>query len=134
MASSYNRQINFYIVGKQVSNDLKSIRAEMARFVNEQARMTYWQRCIHPAASGHDCRTQPAILGISRSWSLPGVDEFNRYYSMIQAARVAIVGLVLGFKSLVKVFYDYEEWVDNLLALTGLWVKAFNGSQTGLKN
>jgi len=40
MASSYNRQINLYINGKQVSNDLKSIRAEMARLVNEQARMT----------------------------------------------------------------------------------------------
>jgi len=40
MASSYNRQINLYINGKQVSNDLRSIRAEMARLVNEQARMT----------------------------------------------------------------------------------------------
>jgi len=40
MASSYNRQINLYINGTQVSNDLKSIRAEMARLVNEQARMT----------------------------------------------------------------------------------------------
>ncbi|HZK97335.1 MAG TPA: hypothetical protein VFC67_24245 [Prolixibacteraceae bacterium] len=40
MATSYNRQINLYINGTQVSNDLKSIRAEMARLVNEQARMT----------------------------------------------------------------------------------------------
>jgi len=40
MATSYNRQINLYINGKQVSNDLKSIRDEMARLGNEQARMT----------------------------------------------------------------------------------------------
>jgi len=40
MATTYNRQINLYINGKQVSNDLRSIRAEMARLVNEQARMT----------------------------------------------------------------------------------------------
>ena len=39
---------------------------------------------------------------------------------MIQAATVAIVRLVLGFKSLVKVFNDFEERVDNLSALTGL--------------
>jgi len=39
---------------------------------------------------------------------------------MIQAATVAVVGLVLGFKSLVKVFNDYEERLDNLSALTGL--------------
>jgi len=39
---------------------------------------------------------------------------------MIQVATVAIVGLALDFKSLVKVFNDYKERVDILLALTGL--------------
>jgi len=127
MASSYNRQINLYINGKQVSNDLKSIRSEMARLVNEQARMTIGSdEYIRHAQGIRQLRGMIAehnrqISGISRSWSMARIgDEFNRYYSMIQAATVAIVGLVLGFKSLVKVFNDYEERVDNLSALTGL--------------
>src|SRR5665648_229753 len=127
MASSYNRQINLYINGKQVSNDLKSIRTEMARLVNEQARMTIGSdEYIRHAQGIRQLRGMIAehnrqISGISRSWSMARIgDAFNRYYSMIQAATVAIVGLVLGFKSLVKVFNDYEERVDNLSALTGL--------------
>ena len=47
-------------------------------------------------------------------------NEFNQYYSMIQVATAAIIGLALDFKSLVKVFNDYKERVDILLALTGL--------------
>jgi len=127
MATSYNRQINLYINGKQVSNDLKSIRSEMARLVNEQARMTIGSdEYIRHAQGIRQLRGMIAehnrqISGISRSWSMARIgDAFNRYYSMIQAATVAVVGLVLGFKSLVKVFNDYEERLDNLSALTGL--------------
>jgi len=40
MATSYNRQTNLYISGTLDSNDLKSIRADMSRLVNEQAKMT----------------------------------------------------------------------------------------------
>ena len=40
MGASYDRRINLYINGKEVSNDVKSIRAEMTKLVNEQARMT----------------------------------------------------------------------------------------------
>jgi hypothetical protein len=34
MGTSYDRRINLYINGQQVSNDVKSIRAEMTRLVN----------------------------------------------------------------------------------------------------
>ncbi len=40
MAASYTRRINLYINGKEVSADLVSIRREMSKLVNEQARMT----------------------------------------------------------------------------------------------
>ena len=40
MAQSYNRRINLYINGKEVSNNIASIRAEMNKLVNAQARMT----------------------------------------------------------------------------------------------
>ena len=40
MATSYNRRINLYINGQQVTNDIASIRAEMNKTINTQARMT----------------------------------------------------------------------------------------------
>jgi hypothetical protein len=37
MATSYNRTINLFINDKEVSNDIRSIRAEMTKLVNELA-------------------------------------------------------------------------------------------------
>jgi len=127
MASSYNRQINLYINGQQVSNDVRSIRAEMTKLVNEQARMTIGsQEYIAHARRIRDLRGILAehnrqIAATSRSWSLASLgDSFNRYFSMVTAAAATVTGLVLAFKALVKTFNDYEERVDNLSALTGL--------------
>ena len=44
MASSYTRRINLYINGKEVTNDIASIRAEMNRLVNAQSRMEIGSR------------------------------------------------------------------------------------------
>lgn len=40
MAGSYSRNITIYINGKEVENNIKSIRGEMKRLINEQAKMT----------------------------------------------------------------------------------------------
>ena len=40
MASNYTRRINLYINGKEVKNDIASIRSEMQKLVNQQARIT----------------------------------------------------------------------------------------------
>jgi len=127
MATSYNRRINLFINGQQVSNDVRSIRAEMTRLVNEQARMTLGsQEYIAHARRIRDLRTILAehnqqIAAVSRSWSLSRMgDAFNRYFALVTAAVASITGLIMGFKALVKTFNDYEERVDNLSALTGL--------------
>ena len=127
MASSYNRRINLFINGQQVSNDVRSIRAEMQKLVNEQARMTLGsQEYIAHARRIRDLRTILAehnqqIAAVSRSWSMASIgDAFNRYFSLITAVVASVTGLVLAFKTLVKTFNDYEERVDNLSALTGL--------------
>jgi len=127
MATSYNRRINLFINGQQVSNDVRSIRAEMQKLVNEQARMTLGsQEYIAHARRIRDLRTILAehnqqIAAVSRSWSMAGVgDAFNRYFAMVTAVVASITGLIMGFKALVKTFNDYEERVDNLSALTGL--------------
>ena len=40
MGTSYDRRINLYINGQEVANNIKSIRGEMVKLINEQARMT----------------------------------------------------------------------------------------------
>jgi len=40
MAKTSNRKINIYINGKQVENNVKSIRGAMRKLQNEQAKMT----------------------------------------------------------------------------------------------
>jgi len=127
MATGYNRRINLFINGQQVSNDVRSIRAKMTKLVNEQARMTLGsQEYIAHARQIRDLRTILAehnqqIAAVSRSWSLGKMgDAFNRYFAMITAVVASVTGLIMGFKALVKTFNDYEERVDILSALTGL--------------
>lgn len=40
MAETINKRINIYINGKEVENNIKSVRSAMARLINEQAKMT----------------------------------------------------------------------------------------------
>jgi len=44
MATTYNRRINLYIKGTQVTNNMASIRAGMKKTINTQARITIGSR------------------------------------------------------------------------------------------
>lgn len=125
--ASYDRRINLYINGQQVSNDVKSIRAEMTRLVNEQARMTIGSREYIAHASqirtlnGILAQHRQQIAAVGSSWNLRSMaDGLNRYFALITAGVASITGVVMGFKTLVKTFNDFEERVGNLSALTGL--------------
>jgi len=125
--ASYDRRITLYINGQQVSNDVRSIRAEMTRLINEQARMTIGsdEYIRHARAiqqlRGVMAQHQQQIAAITSSWSLRGMaDGINRYFGMITMGIASVTGVVLGFKNLVKTFNDFEERVGNLSALTGL--------------
>ena len=127
MANTYDRRINLYINGQQVANDVKSIKAEMTKLVNEQARMTIGSKEYVAAASkirqlkGIMTEHQQQIAAVSKSWSFKGMaDNVNKYFGLITAGIASITGVVMGFKQLVKTFNDFEERVDNLSALTGL--------------
>jgi len=131
--ASYDRRINLYINGQQVSNDVRSIRAEMTRLVNEQARMTIGsQQYIAHASQIRNLRGIMAqhnqqISAIASSWSFRGMaDGLNKYFGLITAGIASFTGVVMGFKTLVKTFNDYEERVDNLSALTGLAGKSLD--------
>ena len=51
MGTSYDRRINLYINGDEVQNNIKSIRAEMTKTINEQARMTVGSQEYYTASS-----------------------------------------------------------------------------------
>jgi len=129
MAQSYDRRINLYINvdGKEVSNNVKSIRAELTKIVNSQKLMTIGSKEYEAATrkmrqlQGILAQHNAQVQNIQKSWSMKGMaDGFNRYFTMVTAGIASITGLIFGFKQLIKTFNDYEERVDNLSALTGL--------------
>jgi len=127
MTQSYDRRINLYINGKEVRNDVKSIRAEMSKLTNEQARMIinsdeYVQHARQiKQLKGIMAQHVQDISNVKKGWSLQGMaDGINKYFGIVTAGIATVTGLVMGFKKLVQAFNDYEERVDNLSAITGL--------------
>ena len=128
MASTYNRRINLYINGKQVSNDIKSVQASMTKLRNEQRMMTIGSdeyvrhaekiRYLKGILDKHNADLRKT----ERSWiSLKGTaDKFNRYFGMITAGIASLTGLALGFRKASDEANKFEERLDNLSALTGL--------------
>lgn len=133
MGTSYDRRINLYINGQEVANNIKSIRGEMTKLINEQARMTIGsQEYIAHASKIRQLKAimtehNEQINNISKSWSLKSLsDGLNRYFALITAGVASITGVVMGFKQLVKSFNDFEERIGNLSALTGLAGKSLD--------
>lgn len=129
MAQSYDRRINLYINidGKQVNNNVKSIRAEMTKLVNAQKMMTIGSNEYNAATqkirylNGILAQHSNEVRNVQKSWSMSSLaDGFNRYMGMITAFAASFAGIIIGFKQIVKTFNDFEERVDNLSALTGL--------------
>ncbi|MFY9150836.1 MAG: phage tail tape measure protein [Prolixibacteraceae bacterium] len=127
MASTYTRRINLYINGKEVKNDIASIRAEMNRLVNAQSRMEIGSR--EYIAQMQKIRSLKAILeqhrqdiaGVEKGWSMAKIgDAFNRYQALAMGLIASLTGLVLVIRKVVQSYNDFEERLDNLSALTGL--------------
>ena len=129
MAREYTREIYLYINGKQINNDIKSIRAEMQLLVNEQAKMIVGSK--EYVAHGEKIRSLKGILNehslqlknMNRSWKeTMGAmgDWFNRFQAVGVAAIATIVGIVMAFRKTTEASMLMEERLDNLSALTGL--------------
>jgi hypothetical protein len=127
MASTYTRRINLYINGKEVKNDIASIRSEMNRLVNAQSRMEIGSR--EYIAQMQKIRSLKAILdqhrqdiaGVEKGWSMAKIgDAFNRYQALAMGLIATLTGLVLVIRKVVQSYNDFEERLDNLSALTGL--------------
>ncbi|NQU84318.1 MAG: hypothetical protein HQ541_01025, partial [Mariniphaga sp.] len=106
MASTYTRRINLYINGKEVKNDISSIKKEMRKLTNEQNRMTigsrkYVEQGKKINALKNVLRQHNAQLNQTKQkWiSLKATaQKFNSYFSMITAGAAAVVGLAMGFR------------------------------------
>lgn len=128
MAKSYNRRINLYINGKEVKNDISSIRKEMYKLINQQARMTRGSdeyishtKKIRALRSILDQHNQQ-LRQTGNSWmSLKKMaNGFNNYFGLVTAFLASFTGVVLGFRKAADAANLFEERLDNLSALTGL--------------
>lgn len=126
--STINKRVNIYINGREVSNDIKSIRTEMQKAVNDIARMKRGSDEYN--AKAKEIRTLKAIIQehnqqlrtTEQRWSsLNNVANGLKKYSGIILSFVgSLTGATLGFQKCAEEAEKFEENLDNLSALTGL--------------
>lgn len=130
MAESYNRRVNLYINinGKEVKNDIKSIKAEMQHLVNAQAKMTIGSQEYQRSQASinklngilKEHRNQ--LNSTANSWfSLSkAADKFNKYFGMATAALASFAGVSLAVKSAIDVYNQFDDKVADVMKTTGL--------------
>lgn len=126
--STINKRVNIYINGREVSNDIISIRTEMQKAVNDIARMKRGSDEYN--AKAKEIRTLKAIIQehnqqlrtTEQRWSsLNNVANGLKKYSGIILSFVgSLTGATLGFQKCAEEAEKFEENLDNLSALTGL--------------
>jgi TP901 family phage tail tape measure protein len=127
MAQTYDRRINLYINGREVQNNISSIRKEMYKLTNEQARMTIGSREYYQHAAqikrlkGIMAQHVQDIGNIKKGWSMQGVaDGFNRYFAMVTAAMASFAGVAITIKSSVQAFAEFDDKLADVMKTTGL--------------
>ena len=127
MAERYTRRINLYINGKEVRNDIKSIKAEMAKLTNEQARMIigsdqYVQHAQKiKQLKGIMSQHVQDISNMKKGWSLQGMaDSFNKYFGIMTAAMASFAGVALTIKSSVQAYAEFDDKLADVMKTTGL--------------
>ncbi len=118
------RGIYLYINGQEISNDVKSIRAEMSKLVNQQAKMTIGSE--EYIRTGKKIQAMRGILSEHRAqWEKTNneidktknnlfsfskaADGFNRYFGMITAAIASLTGISFAIRKTVDDYADMEE-------------------------
>ncbi|MBL7904006.1 MAG: hypothetical protein JNL22_03190 [Bacteroidales bacterium] len=127
MAGSYTRRINLYINGKEVKNNLASIRAEMNKVVNEQSRMTRGTR--EYVEAGKKIRILKGIIqehneqlqAVSKSWSFAKLSEdMNKHYLAVTTFLAAFAGILYTGKQTITMFAEFDDKVSDVMKTTGL--------------
>ncbi len=141
MAASYTRRINLYINGKEVSADLVSIRREMSKLVNEQARMTLGSK--EYVAHASKIKSLKRIIDqhnqdlstTHKKWNMfqQMADASNRYFAIITAAIASLTGIVMVIKSTVTAFAEFDDKLVDVMKTTDLTKKQTKELNTELK-
>lgn len=128
MAASYTRRINLYINQKYITNDLVSIRKEMSKLVNEQARMTVGSKEYVKHAS--QIKSLKRIIDqhnndlstTAHKWNSfqKMADAANRYFAVITAGIAAVTGAAMVIKSTVEAFAEYDDKLIDVMKTTDL--------------
>lgn len=128
MPASYTRRINLYINDKQVTNDIVSIRKEMSKLVNEQARMTIGSKEYVRHAS--NIKTLKRIIDQHNNdlsttahkwnWFQRMADASNRYFAVITAGVAAVAGSFAVIKTTVTAFAEFDDKLVDVMKTTDL--------------
>jgi TP901 family phage tail tape measure protein len=128
MANTYTRRINLYINGKEVKNEIASIKAEMNKLVSQQARMTIGSQ--EYVKTTNEIKNLKAIIQqhnndlktTTGTWEKLGKmgDNFNRYFSLFAAFGAAIGGLLYSGKQAISTFAEFDDKVGDVMKTTGL--------------
>ncbi|OCW94226.1 phage tail tape measure protein [Macellibacteroides sp. HH-ZS] len=129
------RGIYLYINGQEVSNDVKSIRAEMSKLVNQQAKMTMGSeeyiragqkiKALNGILAEHRNQWMKTNSEIDKSkdnmFSLSKVaDGFNKYFGMVTAAIASLTGISFAMRKSVDDYAEMEEAMANVRKYTGM--------------
>lgn len=132
------RGIYLYINGQEVSNDVKSIRAEMSKLVNQQAKMTIGSedyiragrkiQALNGILSEHRNQWAKTNSEIDKSknsmFSLSkAADGFNKYFGMATAAIASLTGISFAMRKSVDDYADMEEAMADVRKYTGMTIE-----------
>lgn len=127
MAGSYTRRINLYINGKEVKNDIASIKSAMSKLVNEQARMTYGSEKY--VAAGKKIRALNGIIaehkaslrGVSSSWNFESISQgLNKYFLAVSTFVAGMGSMLYAGKKAITMFAEFDDKVADVMKTTDL--------------
>ncbi len=141
MAGSYTRRIQLYINGKEVNNDIRSIKNEMNKLINEQARMELGSKKYIEA--GAKIRTLKGIIQehneqlrtTSKGWfNLKAIAEnMNRYFILLGSFIAGITGIITSGKRAITTFAEFDDKISDVMKTAQMGKEAVLGMNETFK-
>lgn len=127
MAGSHTRRINLYINGKEVKNDIASIKAEMQKLANEQAHLTRESR--EYIETGKKIKMLKGIIqehnqqlqAVSKSWNLENISfQMNKHFLAVTTFIAGLSGMLYAGKETITMFAEFDDKVADVMKTTNL--------------
>lgn len=126
--NTITRRVNLYINGKEAGYDIKSVRGEMQKLINEQAKMKVGS--LEYITAGKRIRELKSVLdqhnaqlrATEKNWFSLGkmADGFNKYFGIITAGIASFTGVVLGFRKLSEEVAKMDDVYSDVSKTTNL--------------